>query len=77
VLRAIDDEDDNDPYVIAHRGTIASGKQVIKDGKLRDNLAKQHGILCFETEAAGALACFPCILIRGISDCCDSHKNDR
>jgi nucleoside phosphorylase len=69
-------EDDDDPYVIIHRGTIASGELVIKDGKLRDKLAKQYSILCFEMEAAGALADFPCIVIRGISDYCDSHKND-
>jgi nucleoside phosphorylase len=74
--QAINNEDDDDPYVIIHRGTIASGELVIKDGKLRDKLAKQYGILCFETEAAGALADFPCIVIRGISDYCDSHNND-
>jgi Phosphorylase superfamily len=73
---AINNEDDDDPYVIIHRGTIATGELVIKDGKLRDKLAKQYGILCFEMETAGALADFPCIVIRGISDYCDSHKND-
>jgi nucleoside phosphorylase len=77
VQRAIDDEDDDDPYVVVHRGTVASGGLVIKNGKLRDELANQHSILCFEMEAAGALADFPCIVIRGISDYCDSHKNDR
>jgi nucleoside phosphorylase len=70
-------EDDDDPYVVVHRGTIASGELVIKDGKLRDKLAEKYDILCFETEAAGVLADFPCIIIRGISDYCDSHKNDR
>jgi nucleoside phosphorylase len=44
---------------------------------LRDQLAKEYGVLCFEMEAAGALADFPCIVIRGISDYCDSHKNDQ
>jgi nucleoside phosphorylase len=74
--RAIDDDDDN-LYVVTHRGTIASGELVIKNGELRDGLAKQHSVLCFETEAAGALADFPCMVIRGISDYSDSHKNDR
>jgi nucleoside phosphorylase len=50
---------------------------VVKDTKLRDELAKEHGLLCFEMEAAGALADFPCIVICGISDYCDSHKNDQ
>lgn len=71
------DREDEDSYIVVHRGTIASGEAVIKDGIVRDNLAKEYGILCFETEAAGALAGFHCITIRGISDYCDSHKNDR
>ena len=76
--RDVDDEDESDnPRVVVHRGTIASGELVIKDGKLRDQMAKEYGVLCFEMEAAGALADFPCIVIRGVSDYCDSHKNDR
>jgi nucleoside phosphorylase len=77
VRRPIDGMDDENPNVVIHRGTIASGELVIKNGVLRDEVAKQHGILCFETEAAGALTDFPCMVIRGISDYCDSHKNDR
>jgi len=76
VLRLTDDEDD-EPYIVVHRGTIASGELVLKDAVLRDQLAKEYGLLCFEMEAAGALADFPCIVIRGISDYCDSHKNDQ
>ncbi|GFF99457.1 hypothetical protein IFM61392_00840 [Aspergillus lentulus] len=74
-VQLIDNEDD-DHFVVIHRGIIASGELVIKDGKLRDDLAKQYNILCFETEAAGVLVNFPCLVIRGISDYCDSHKND-
>ncbi|KAJ5641389.1 hypothetical protein N7490_005389 [Penicillium lividum] len=67
----------NDAFVVVHRGTIASGELVIKDATLRDELAQEHGVLCFEMEAAGVLTDFPCMIIRGISDYCDSHKNDR
>jgi nucleoside phosphorylase len=78
VQRDIDDDDENDdPRVVVHRGTIASGELVIKNGVLRDQLAKQYGVLCFEMEAAGTLADFPCIVIRGISDYSDSHKNNQ
>jgi nucleoside phosphorylase len=63
------------PYATVHRGTIASGELVLKDALLRDKLA-MGGLLCFETEAAGALTDFPCMVIRGVSDYCDSHKND-
>ncbi|KAI0158671.1 ankyrin repeat protein [Pestalotiopsis sp. NC0098] len=63
------------PIIIVHRGTIASGEMVLKDAMLRDRLAAD-GLICFEMEAAGALIDFPCMVIRGISDYCDSHKND-
>ncbi|KAI9673848.1 MAG: hypothetical protein M1822_009584 [Bathelium mastoideum] len=70
-------DDDDEPSVVVHRGMIASGELVIKDAELRDKLAKAYGLLCFKMEAAGALTDFPCIIIRGISDYCDSHKNNR
>jgi len=76
IQRAPNDEDE-ERYIVVHRGTIASGELVIKYAALRDELAKERGLLCFETEAAGALADFPFIVIRGISDYCDSHKNDQ
>jgi nucleoside phosphorylase len=58
-------------------GTIASGNAVIKDPTTRDKLTKDHTALCFEMEAAGLLnSNFPCLVIRGISDYADSHKND-
>ncbi|GJC89137.1 hypothetical protein ColLi_11975 [Colletotrichum liriopes] len=69
--------DDDETYVTVHRGTIASGELVIEDATLRDALAQQYELLCFEMEAAGVLADFPCIVVRGISGYCDSHKNDQ
>lgn len=76
------DDDENDQYeheswVVVHRGTIASGESVMKDAAKRDRLAKDLGAVCFEMEAAGAMTDFPCLVIRGIADYCDSHKNDR
>ncbi|KAK2730815.1 g-protein beta wd-40 repeats containing [Colletotrichum kahawae] len=64
--------DDTDPVI--HYGTIASGNQVIKHGKTRDQMAKELGALCCEMEAAG-LQDFPCLVVRGICDYADSHKN--
>ncbi|KAI0799012.1 ankyrin repeat protein [Xylaria sp. FL0064] len=49
--------------VILHYGLIASGNQ--------------HGILCFEMEAAGLMDIAQCLVIRGISDYADSHKLKR
>ncbi|QGA20675.1 hypothetical protein EYB26_008381 [Talaromyces marneffei] len=60
------------PYI--HYGLIASGNQVMKDSETRDRLALQHGILCFEMEAAGLIDELPTLVIRGICDYCDSHK---
>ncbi|KAL7929878.1 ankyrin repeat-containing domain protein [Trichoderma chlorosporum] len=59
-----------------HYGTVASGNQVIRDGSTRDKLSlKLGGVLCFEMEAAGLMNSFPCLVIRGICDYADSHKN--
>ncbi|RHZ58905.1 hypothetical protein CDV55_105072 [Aspergillus turcosus] len=59
-----------------HYGLIASGNQVMKDARTRDRLARELGIICFEMEAAGLMNHFPCLVIRGVSDYCDSRKND-
>lgn len=60
-----------------HYGNIASGNQVMKDGVTRDRIAKEENVICFEMEAAGLMDDFPCLIIRGISDYADSHKNKR
>ncbi|KAL3434554.1 nucleoside phosphorylase domain-containing protein [Aspergillus tetrazonus] len=58
------------------RWFIASGNQVMKHGKTRDRISREHGIICFEMEAAGITDNFPCLVIRGICDYADSHKNN-
>ncbi|KAF4633561.1 hypothetical protein G7Y89_g4559 [Cudoniella acicularis] len=58
-----------------HYGLIASGNQLMKDALARDTLAKEKDVLCFEMEAAGLMNQFPCLVIRGICDYSDSHKN--
>ncbi|KAN0075617.1 WD40-repeat-containing domain protein [Elaphomyces granulatus] len=65
--------DRHDPVI--HYGLIASGNRVIKHGGTRDKLSQELGILCFEMEAAGLMDSFPCLVIRGICDYADSHKN--
>ncbi|THW42121.1 hypothetical protein D6D22_05067 [Aureobasidium pullulans] len=69
-----EDREDN-PTI--HYGTIASANQLMKDATTRDALAKEQGILCFEMEAAGLMNHFPCLVVRGICDYSDSHKNKR
>jgi nucleoside phosphorylase len=66
---------DTDPQI--HYGTIGSSNTVIKDGATRDRLRKDLGVLCVEMEAAGLMDEFSCLVIRGICDYADSHKNKR
>jgi nucleoside phosphorylase len=62
--------------IVVHHGTIASGNQVMRDAAQRDKIsAELGGVLCFEMEAAGLMNNFPCLVIRGICDYADSHKN--
>ena len=59
-----------------HYGTIASGDTVLKDATSRDQISKDlGGVLCIEMEAAGLMDSSQCLVIRGICDYADSHKN--
>jgi len=66
----------NDLTPRVHRGVIGSGNQVVMHGITRDQFSRIYGFICFETEAAGVMNDFPCLVIRGISDYADSHKNN-
>ena len=69
---------DSGEEVAVHYGTIASGNQVMRSAAERDRVsAELGGVLCFEMEAAGLLNSFPCLVVRGICDYADSHKNKR
>jgi nucleoside phosphorylase len=72
-----DARDSADPKI--HYGIIASGNTLVKDAAERDEVAKHVGekCLCVEMEAAGLMNHYPCLVIRGICDYADSHKNDR
>ncbi|KAI8710877.1 NACHT domain-containing protein [Fusarium sp. LHS14.1] len=72
-----DPRDSADPEI--HYGTIASGNTLVKDAAARDRIVADVGedCICFEMEAAGLMNHFPCLVIRGICDYADSHKNDR
>ncbi|KAG9692899.1 purine and uridine phosphorylase, partial [Aureobasidium melanogenum] len=61
-----------------HYGLIASGNELVKDAAERDAILMDNGgdCICLEMEAAGLMNSFPCLVIRGICDYADSHKND-
>ncbi|PGH15678.1 hypothetical protein AJ79_02272 [Helicocarpus griseus UAMH5409] len=65
--------EDTEPMI--HYGIIGSGNQVIKDGVTREKMRREYKVLCLEMEAAGLMAEFRCLVIRGICDYCDTHKN--
>ena len=62
-----------------HYGSIASGNTVVKDAAYRQSICRdlESNILCFEMEAAGLMNNFPCLVIRGVCDYSDSHKNKK
>ncbi|KAK7428247.1 hypothetical protein QQZ08_005313 [Neonectria magnoliae] len=66
-------EYEDDPAI--HHGSIASSNRLMKDALTRDALVAKKCVLCFEMEAAGLMNHFPCLVIRGICDYSDSHKN--
>lgn len=64
-----------------HYGVIASGNTLVKDTCFREQLLRHMptdcDCICYEMEAAGLMNNFPCLVIRGICDYADSHKNDQ
>jgi ankyrin repeat protein/nucleoside phosphorylase len=65
-----------DSSVKVHYGIIGSSNSVVKSAVERDSLRERYNILCVEMEAAGLMDAFSsCLVIRGICDYSDSHKN--
>ncbi|EJP61120.1 tetratricopeptide repeat domain protein [Beauveria bassiana ARSEF 2860] len=56
-------------------GRIGSGNTVMKSGEDRDRIAADNDLIAFEMEGAGAWDQVPCIVVKGICDYADSHKN--
>lgn len=73
IVRPQRDTEANDLAI--HYGIIASANQLLKNAIIRDSLIVTEDVLCFEMEATGLLNHFPCLVVRGICDYADSHKN--
>jgi nucleoside phosphorylase len=72
------EQDENDVQKLAiHIGRIASGNTVMKSGEVRDSIAKQDGVIAFEMEGAGVWDEVPSVVIKGVCDYADCHKNKR
>ncbi|KAF6795813.1 vps9-ankyrin repeat-containing [Colletotrichum sojae] len=77
IVRRPRDKEEGDDDPIVHYGLIASANQLMKDANVRNRLAAERDVLCFEMEAAGLMNHFRCLVVRGICDYADTHKNDR
>ncbi|ENH65703.1 hypothetical protein FOC1_g10001676 [Fusarium oxysporum f. sp. cubense race 1] len=56
-------------------GRFGSGDTVLRSSQDRDRLAERLGIAAFEMESAGLWEDLPCIVVKGVCDYADSHKN--
>ncbi|EDN10995.1 predicted protein [Histoplasma mississippiense (nom. inval.)] len=56
-------------------GNIASSNQLQISECMRENLQKKLQVICFEMEGAGVIQGHDCLVVRGICDYSDSHKN--
>jgi len=66
-----------EPKPMIHYGFIASGDAVMKSGEHRDEIALREKVIAFEMEGAGVWDNFPCVVIKGVCDYADSHKNKK
>lgn len=60
-----------------HYGLIASGHKLMENDQVRNAVAVQNDVLCFETEAFKILNDFPCLVIRGICDFAGEKKTTK
>ena len=65
------------PEPMVHFGRMGSGDTVMKWAQGRDRIAKTKDVIAFEMEGAGVWDHFPSIMIKGVCDYADSHKNDQ
>ncbi|POR35460.1 Uncharacterized protein TPAR_04341 [Tolypocladium paradoxum] len=77
-----EDEVDNgaelhDGHLWIHFGPMASGDLVMRSGEDRDRIARAHKTIAFDMEGAGLFDNLPTIVIKGVCDYADSHKNKR
>lgn len=61
---------------VFHISQIASGNLLVENAAIRDEIARRHPEAgCLEMEAAGAIGATECLVIKGISDYCDTHRS--
>ncbi|SMQ51049.1 unnamed protein product [Zymoseptoria tritici ST99CH_3D7] len=59
-----------------HYGTIASGETPMRDETIRDKIAQENTILCFEAMSSRPRDAGRYLVVRGICDYADSHTSE-
>lgn len=59
---------------VVFMGGIASGDKVMKSAQHRDSISQFHKVIAFEMEGAGVWDEMSCIVVKGVCDYADSHK---
>ncbi|RYP57864.1 hypothetical protein DL769_009241 [Monosporascus sp. CRB-8-3] len=60
-----------------HYGTVGSADKLVMSSAKRNKLYEKYGVICFEMESAGVMGNHQALVIRGICDYADSHKNKK
>lgn len=60
-----------------HFGRFGSANTVMKSSSHRDRIAEEDGVTAFEMAGAGVWDELPTIVIKGVCDYADSHKNEQ
>lgn len=61
---------------LVHIGKMASGDTIMRSAEHRDIIAHRDSVVAFEMEGIGVWDHFPSLVIKGVSDYSDSHKNN-
>ncbi|KAF4969002.1 hypothetical protein FSARC_3656 [Fusarium sarcochroum] len=67
--------EEEEPRPKVHFGRTASSDKAVKSGEERDGIARELGVIAFETGASGWLDNFPCLVIKGACDYADGHQS--
>ncbi|KLJ05924.1 hypothetical protein EMPG_10632 [Blastomyces silverae] len=60
-----------------HYGTIGSANALVISSEKRNELYAKHKTICIEMESAGVMGNHQALVVRGICDYADSHKNKK
>lgn len=72
---SIDDKRDDSDGTKIHVGPYVSTDGVMKSAKRRNQLVEQHNALAIEMEGPGVWGSVPTMVVKGVVDYADSHKN--